>query len=198
MWVNIECQLTHYCDLGNIDEKREYDAKRYRKRQEDKNSQDSTSVHNTSHDSTDSTHIALSLTPTLTSEDQNTCQATPDPVDQFDDSKRSLKDQVNQVFSYWMAVMNKNIRTKLTDKREIKIEGRLKSGYSLTDIKLAIDNCAKSPHNMGDNERQTVYNDIELICRDDTKLEYFRDSVGQGELSEKAPTAEQLLNNYDW
>jgi len=64
-------------------------------------------------------------------------------------------------------------KAKLTKDRTDKIRERLKEGYTVEDIKKAIDGCRASPHNMGDNERKTVYDDIELICRKGSKLEYF-------------------------
>lgn len=87
---------------------------------------------------------------------------------------------VQAAFDYWRQVMGKDDSTKLTPKRHKAIYGILKQGYRLDQIKLAIDGCKRSAWHMGNNDRHTVYNDIELICRDGGKLEYFIASVGQG------------------
>ena len=103
---------------------------------------------------------------------------------------------VQRIFDHWTMVMNKTAQTKLTEQRKTKIVARLKAGYSLEDIKRAINNCALNPHNMGQNKNQTLYNDIELICRNDTKLEYFRDQVGAG--NDGRPTTEHILKDTTW
>lgn len=85
---------------------------------------------------------------------------------------------VQEVFSYWCQVMGKNSLTKLTKDRKAKIEARLKEGYNVDHIKQAIDGCASSPHHMGQNDAGTVYDDLTLICRTGSKLEWFAKSVG--------------------
>jgi hypothetical protein len=64
-------------------------------------------------------------------------------------------------------------QSKLTPKRKKAISGRLKEGYTVDEIRAAIDGCSRDPFSMGQNDRQTVYNDIELICRTGEKLESF-------------------------
>jgi hypothetical protein len=78
---------------------------------------------------------------------------------------------VEQIFSYWQNAFNHK-RATLTLERRNAINGRLKK-YTVEQIKLAIDGCGKSPNHMGQNDRGTIYDDIELICRNDTKLEKF-------------------------
>jgi len=85
-------------------------------------------------------------------------------------------DTVSQVFAYWCEAMSKNPNTaKLTPKRKKAIEGRLKDGYTLDQLKQAIDGCKADPFSMGANDRQKAFNDIELICRTGEKLESFLD-----------------------
>lgn len=88
----------------------------------------------------------------------------------------STPNLVMEIFSYWCEVMNKSPgQTKLTSKRDRVIRARLKDGYSIQDIKTAIDNCRRDPFSMGANNRNKPFNDIELICRTGEKLESFRD-----------------------
>lgn len=87
-------------------------------------------------------------------------------------------DETN-IFEYWKFRMGKNNGTKLIKKRKDLITARLKEGYTVDDIKKAIDGCAGSPYHMGQNERGTVYDDIELICRSGIKVENFRDNINK-------------------
>lgn len=102
---------------------------------------------------------------------------TPD-VTLHSSSSTSLKDTICQVFDYWKQVMN-HPQAKLTKDRENKIRMRLNEGYSVEQIKQAVDGCKLSPHHMGENDRNTVYDDIELICRSGSKLEGFMNKAKQ-------------------
>ncbi|WP_433846930.1 replication protein [Acinetobacter proteolyticus] len=86
--------------------------------------------------------------------------------------KETFKENIYVVFEFWKTTFN-SPKTVLTEKRKKKIEARLEQGYSVEDIKKAILNCSKSDYHMGKNERGTVYNDIELICREPEKLDRF-------------------------
>lgn len=87
-----------------------------------------------------------------------------------------MSSNVIDVFEFWKSTMEKTGATKLDSKRKSKIEQRLKDGYTVEQIKQAIVNCSKTPHNMGHNDRGQKYNDIELICRDAANLERFIES----------------------
>lgn len=78
---------------------------------------------------------------------------------------------VEQIFAYWQIKTN-HLKARLTPERRRAIKDRL-ANYSVSDIQAAIDGCLKSPYHMGINDKNTVYDDIELICRNDTKLEKF-------------------------
>ena len=86
--------------------------------------------------------------------------------------KETFKENIYVVFEFWKTTFN-SPKTVLTEKRKKKIEARLDQGYSVEDIKKAILNCSKSDYHMGKNDRGTVYNDIELICREPEKLDRF-------------------------
>lgn len=85
------------------------------------------------------------------------------------------------IFDYWCKVMNKTGNAKLTGKREKAVLKRLAEGYTVEHIKQAIDGCKRSPFHMGQNENKTVYDDLELICRDGGNLEKFALNVGAGQ-----------------
>ncbi|NEX20301.1 hypothetical protein G3480_08265 [Thiorhodococcus mannitoliphagus] len=82
-------------------------------------------------------------------------------------------DPVSQVFDYWHATMNKT-RCRLDNKRRRAIAGRLKDGYSVEELREAIDGCKGSAWHQGANINRRVYDDIELICRDAVKVDQFR------------------------
>ena len=88
--------------------------------------------------------------------------------------KSAKANSVFNLFQYWCDVMGKSISTsKLTSKRDKAIKARLKEGYTVEQIKAAIDGCRADPFSMGQNDRQKPFNDIELICRTGEKLESF-------------------------
>ena len=82
-----------------------------------------------------------------------------------------------QIFEYWRDTMNKGATTKPTAGRISKIKARLKDGYTVDQIKSAIDGCKSSDHNMGrspkSNPEGRIYDCLTLICRNSEKLEMF-------------------------
>lgn len=92
---------------------------------------------------------------------------------------RQTRDQVKEVFDHWITTMGKTSQAKLTDKRKKCVEARLKEGYTVNQIKKAIEGCAKSPHHMGQNDSGTVYDDLTLICRTGDKLEQFANNIAK-------------------
>ncbi|MBS1790589.1 MAG: hypothetical protein JST85_22920 [Acidobacteria bacterium] len=88
-------------------------------------------------------------------------------------STPSLSDQVNEIFDYWKTIL-RHPNAKLTNERKRLIETRLKrDGYTVEQIKQAIDGCSRSVFHQGGNSQGMVYDDLSLICRDGTHLERF-------------------------
>jgi len=79
---------------------------------------------------------------------------------------------VKAVFEYWRARTG-HADAKLTREREMKIRGRLAEGYTVEQLKAAVEGCRGSPFHQGDNERGHRYDDITLICRSGSKVEQF-------------------------
>lgn len=87
-------------------------------------------------------------------------------------------DLVTRIFDYWVSVMGKpQGQTKLTPKRRKAVKARLTDGYTLEQITTAIDHCRCDPWSMGANDRNTPFNDLELICRTGEKLESFIEKI---------------------
>ena len=78
---------------------------------------------------------------------------------------------IKEVFLHWQTVLD-HPKAKLTNERSQLIKRKLKD-YSVDDLKKAITGCSLTPHNMGDNDRSAVYDDIELILRNAGNIERF-------------------------
>lgn len=90
---------------------------------------------------------------------------------------KAVTDDVDVVFAHWQRVRNYP-RAKLDGKRAKAIKARLGDGYSVEDLCRAVDGIANSSHHMGQNDRRTVYDDIELICRDGPRVDGFMKLAG--------------------
>jgi DNA-binding MarR family transcriptional regulator len=100
------------------------------------------------------------------------CKTSPSSVSKPKPSKeQKLPAEALEIFQYWKKVMD-HPRAKLDDKRKRRIMQALKS-YSAEDLKEAINGCAKTPFNMGQNDSNQKYNDLELILRDAKRIEQF-------------------------
>lgn len=80
--------------------------------------------------------------------------------------------QGEEIFEYWRSELGKNGQAKFDTKRRAAVERMLRDN-SVDFIKQAIRGIKQSPHNMGENDRHTVFDDIELICRSQSNLERF-------------------------
>ena len=98
-------------------------------------------------------------------------------------SSGNFKQEIQDVFDFWKTTFGKNDRTVLDNKRKAKIQARLRDGYTVEELKLAVVNCSKSDFHVSGN-----YTDIELICRDVTKTDSFISLSGN---SAQKPAREQ-------
>jgi len=109
---------------------------------------------------------------------------------------RPVKEEVTtqvelELFQYWVARFNKP-RTRFTPERRRVLRARLRDGYTPEDIRRAIDGCKASPFHNGENDRETEYNDITLICRNGTNVERFRDAAKEGQIRPLAVTTNEV------
>ena len=98
--------------------------------------------------------------------------------------------EVREVFDYWREVHD-HARARLDDKRYRNIRARLSDGYTVDDLKTAIGGCLKSPHHQGENDRATVYDDIELICRSAKHVDQFIRFADGPDLTSMSQSARQ-------
>ena len=100
----------------------------------------------------------------------------------------STSAKVKSIFEYWQIQLS-HPRAKLTYDRRRRIVDRLRDGYSVEEIKQAIDGWPASPFHRGENPGGVIYDDIELICRNGSKLEKFM------ALSPKATNEAQVIRH---
>lgn len=99
-----------------------------------------------------------------------------------------------QVFEYWQRTLN-HPTAKLDAKRVKAIKGRLADGYSVADLCQAIDGCKADAWSQGANDRQTVFDDIERICRDGPRVDGFRAIAQRGPPTGRSTNAQQTIDN---
>jgi len=83
------------------------------------------------------------------------------------------------VFEAWIRSTGRTGRTQLDGKRARLIDQAL-AVYPIKDVLDAVQGWSQSPHHRGENDRATVYNDLELLLRDAEHIERFRDLTREG------------------
>ncbi len=86
--------------------------------------------------------------------------------------KKDMTEEGLEVFEHWKLRMN-HPRARIDKKRNSVILAALKMGYSVEELKEAINGCARSEWHMGQNDRRMIYDDIELILRDAKHIDSF-------------------------
>jgi hypothetical protein len=82
--------------------------------------------------------------------------------------------EVVEVYGYWLrATARSTSAARLTDERKRHVLARLNEGYTVEQIKRAIDGVAASPFHKGDNDSNRRYDDLIIICRNATQLERY-------------------------
>lgn len=100
----------------------------------------------------------------LPSQEQEQEQEQDQEQEQKNGHVSAVPTDVQAVFDHWK-VEHKHPRAQLDGKRLKVIRVALKS-YSAEQLCQSISGYKKSPHHMGQNDRKTVYDDIEIFLRD--------------------------------
>ncbi len=89
--------------------------------------------------------------------------------------------EVQEVFDHWLDKTAPYFKQspRFTATRKKKVIARLESGYSVDNIKQAIDYVTSSPFHTGKNDTGKLHIDLELICRSDEKLEGYFNNTAQ-------------------
>lgn len=97
------------------------------------------------------------------------------------DRARRETAQIREVFGHWVAAMGKDPGRPIGKTRAGKIRARLREGFSVDELKLAIDGCRASSWHMGDNPEGARYDEVGRIFNNTESVEKF---MGRGR---KAP-----------
>ena len=105
--------------------------------------------------------------------------------------------EAKSLFQYWLSRMHKGPTCKFTPERRRAVTARLRDGYTPEQIRTAIDGCASSAWNMGQNDSGKLFNDLELICRSGSKLEGFIAQCNRPR-TVKSVTVQEQINDRSW
>lgn len=117
--------------------------------------------------------------------------------------KPTWTSMAREVFIYWQAVMG-HPRAKFNpdDARIKAVIKQLKAGYSVDELKRAVDGCSMTPHNMGENDRGQRYDGLNVVCKNGDNVDRFirtaetPDRTAMGSAARKTATAaERWLKN---
>lgn len=100
-------------------------------------------------------------------------------VDERRSEEKDMSTCVDRVFEHWKLTWN-HPKAALDPKRSAAIKRALK-GYSASDLCASISGYLNSAHHTGQNERQTVYDDIELFLRDSAHIDAGIRFAGQAQ-----------------
>jgi hypothetical protein len=83
--------------------------------------------------------------------------------------------RVLEVFEHWRTTMGKGPRAVLSDNRAKAVHRALANGYTVEDLKRAVDGCAASDFHQarGKYAGQGKHDDLELICRNPEHIDRF-------------------------
>jgi uncharacterized protein YdaU (DUF1376 family) len=80
--------------------------------------------------------------------------------------------KARRIFDHWKVVFNHS-RAVFGPKRRRAVEAMLKYGFTEESLKRAVDGCKCSAWHQGNNENHQVYDEFELIMRNEAKVEQF-------------------------
>lgn len=82
-------------------------------------------------------------------------------------------DAVERLFEHWVFMMGKNPKRCALGPARRKLIVQALALYDEETLELAIEGCATSAWHAGENDRGKEFNDIELIFRNEAKVERF-------------------------
>lgn len=87
-------------------------------------------------------------------------------------AERVDNSELISVFEHWAQTMH-HPNAKFDEKRRKIIRAALKWGYTADQLKTAINGCALTPHNMGENDRGERYDGLHVILRNGDQIDRF-------------------------
>jgi hypothetical protein len=110
--------------------------------------------------------------------------------------RSGAKTDLRAIFDHWRSTTGHG-RAKLDKKREAVIRARLRDGYSVSDLCLAIDGVMVSRWHSGENPDGIVYDSLLLILRDAEHVDKFiRLARGEGQTDGARSPQTQRQNDF--
>lgn len=136
--------------------------------------------------------LSLSLSLSSSSIDSNSSK------EELEKSGSSQPKNVQEIFEHWKTTLD-HPRSVLDAKRSKIIKARLKEGFTVGDLKLAVYGCRTSDWHLGANDRNQRFDDIGLICRDAQHVEQFIGFLSSGDKPPGCPVCNGLktIPKYD-
>lgn len=104
------------------------------------------------------------------SETEKNLSAMPEP--DGSSSTTASVDNAKFLFEYWLAKTGRSHQQyRLTKSRRAKVNGRLSDGYTIEQLKQAIDGIAQSSWHSGDNPNSKRYDTFDFIFRSGENIE---------------------------
>lgn len=83
-------------------------------------------------------------------------------------------DPVLEILAHYRIYHQKSLKSAQPSSKEWRLcKARMQEGYTVEELKLAIDGCHKTPHNLGHNEANQKYLGLALILRDASQVDRF-------------------------
>jgi hypothetical protein len=101
-----------------------------------------------------------------------------DTLSEAPPQKRSA-DAVERLFEHWVFMFGKNPRRCALGRVRRKVITEALALYDEETLEMAIEGCASSAWHAGENDRGKEFNDIELIFRNEAKVERFAEDGEQ-------------------
>ena len=86
--------------------------------------------------------------------------------------------QISEIFKHWQTVMGHQ-QARLDSNRKKHIGNALKLGYTVDQLKQAIDGCSRTPHNIGDNDCNQRYDGVHIIFKSADQIDRFMRNAEQ-------------------
>jgi hypothetical protein len=104
---------------------------------------------------------------------------------------------VKQVFDHYRTYHPGYVPIPTSDHAQWKqISARLKEGYTVDDLKAAIDGCHRSPFHQGENDRGRKYDSLELIMRPNKVQQFIEMPETAPVLSERTQRTLRARDSY--
>ncbi len=109
----------------------------------------------------------------------------------------SRSHEIRQVFDHYRTYHPRYCLLPTSDHAQWKqISARLKEGYTVDDLKAAIDGCHRSPFHQGENDRGRKYDSLELIMRPNKVQQFIEMPETAPVLSERTQRTLRARDSY--